>query len=189
MQEIIARIQYRHIHLSAADVATLFGHGHKFSAPVPLSHKGQSIYAESVTIVGENGMLDGVRVLGPSRDVTQLELSSSDAFAIGIDAPVRISGDLGRAAATVEIRGPHGKVRRKCAIVPARHLHVSDATAKKLKLAHHDVVTLQTHSGTPILHVLVRVHSTFANEFHLSTDEAAIFWLETGDVIHIAPEL
>lgn len=185
MFSVAVRVQYRHLHVSQKDADVLFGEGYRFSSLHRLEHHGQHVYEETVTVVGERGMLERVHVLGPVREQTQLEISAADAFAAGIDAPVRVSGELGRSAAVVELRGPAGVVRRKCAIIPVRHLHLSDTSAKKLGLAHHDTVSVETTEGVRIPHVIVRVHPTYGNSFHLTSDEAATYWIESGSSVRI----
>lgn len=178
-------VQHRHVHLSAADQARLFGSGAVLKPMADAGHRGQVVYRETVTIVGKHGTLEGVRVVGPCREETQLELSAADAAALGLEAPVRVSGDVARAAAC-GLSGPAGRIRsRACAIVPARHLHCSDADAQRLGLAHGDLVALGM-PGRPELHLpdaVVRVHPTFRLAFHLTTDDAAAHWLHTGDAV------
>lgn len=180
-------VQHRHVHLSAADQAVLFGPDASFKRVADVGHQGQAAYQETVTVIGKNGRLEDVRVLGPSREETQVELSASEAFALGIDAPLRVSGDTKRAA-SCGLRGPAGTIRsRACAIVPLRHLHCGEADAKRLGLRHRDTVAL-TPVGRPDLRlelVAVRVHPSFGLSFHLTADEAAQFWLHTGDRVRL----
>ena len=177
-------VHHRHVHLSQKDMDALFGR-----ALTPLSdlgHKGQVAYKETITVLGENGLLEHVRVLGPAREETQLELSAIEAAALGVDAPVRLSGDLSKAA-TVRLKGPNGEVKRRCAIIPARHIHLDHMDAQGLGVANGDVVTLKAErDGSHVEHVTVRVHPTFAAECHLTSDEAAELWLVTGDTLELA---
>lgn len=178
-------VQHRHVHLSEADFRVLFGE-ERMEALLPLSHKGQFVSRNTVTVRGKNGHLEEVRILGPFRQETQVELSASEAFALGINAPVRISGDLAHSG-TCTLIGPKGQIdASNVAIVPARHLHCSPQDAGRLGVAHHDTIRLSIkgQSGS-IEHVTVRVHPTFSLEFHLSTDEAAEFWLQTGDTVTV----
>ena len=180
-------VQYRHVHLSTEDVARLFGPDAILKPMARLGHRGQVVYRETVCLVGKHGRLEDVHVLGPARAQTQVELSAVEAFALGLNAPVRCSGDLKRAAGCGLV-GPYGKIRsRACAIVPVRHLHCNPATARQLRVVHEDVVNLVVPGRPELLieHVVVRVHPTFALEFHLGVDEAAAFWLATNDVVTI----
>ena len=143
------------------------------------------MYKESVAVVGAQGILEHVRVLGPVREATQLELSPIEAAALGVEAPVRLSGEVA-SAATVTLRGPNGQVRRKCAIIPLRHLHANPDDARRLGIANDDVVTLALdQSGAHVEHVVVRVARGFALECHLTSDEAAQIWISTGDMARL----
>lgn len=176
-------IQHRHVHLSKTHLRQLFGDEKSLEIETELEHKGQYLYRETVDVEGKTGVIESVRVLGPCRSATQVELSITDAFAIGLNAPTRQSGDLSRAA-SCKLIGPLGSVRATSSvIVPARHLHCSDRVAKKLHLKNHHVVTLR-HAERPdvvLSHVFVRVHPTFNLELHLTSDEAAHHWLHTDD--------
>lgn len=184
---IPTHVQYRHVHLSLADTETLFG-SQKLTKLAELPHRGQFVCDQTVKVVGVNGVeLEGVRVLGPARDETQVELSPTEAFALGVDVPVRLSGDLSRTAACTLV-GPAGQVSLKSGlIIPARHLHCSDRDAAALGVAHHQLVTVAPvgRPETRIELVTVRVHPTFALGMHLTYDEASEFWIETGDRVII----
>lgn len=180
-------IQHRHVHLSKTDLRRLFGDEKSLEIESELEHKGQYLYGETVDVEGKTGVIESVRVLGPCRNSTQVELSITDAFSIGLKAPTRQSGDLLRAA-SCKLIGPLGTIRATSSvIVPARHLHCSDRVAKKLHLKNRDVVTLR-HIERPsvvLSHVFVRVHPTFALELHLTSDEAAHDWLHSGDLFEL----
>lgn len=176
-------VHHRHVHLSKKDMDALFGS--PLTPIAELGHRGQHVFKESVAVVGEQGILEHVRVLGPARAATQLELSPVEAAALGIEAPVRLSGEVG-SAATVTLRGPKGQVRRKCAIIPLRHLHASPDDARRLGIAQDDVVTLALErTGAHVEHVVVRVAPGFALECHISPDEAAQIWVSTGDLARL----
>lgn len=186
-QQIPVHVEYRHVHLSAADAEQLFG-SNKLTKLAELSHRGQFVCDQTVRIVGANGVdLEDVRVFGPTRDATQVELSPTEAFALGIDAPVRLSGDLSRTAGC-SLVGPAGSVTLKAGvIIPARHLHCNERDAARLGLAHHQLVTVAP-VGRPdvaIELVSVRIHPTFALELHLTYDEASEFWLHRGEFVVI----
>jgi putative phosphotransacetylase len=178
-------VQHRHIHLSEKDWKTLFGNETP-TAERSLSHQGQCVNHQTVEVIGASGKFDNVRVLGPYRKSTQVELSASDVFALGIDAPVRVSGDLSRSG-TCELKGTAGSIKAvSTTIIPARHLHCSQKRADHLNVSHLDIVALRiVETGQIIQNVLVRVHPTFATEFHPSKDEAAEWWLQTGDHVTI----
>ncbi|MEK7615014.1 MAG: PduL/EutD family phosphate acyltransferase [Patescibacteria group bacterium] len=178
-------VQYRHVHFSARDLEAVLGQ----TTPEvlqTLSHHGQVVYKQTVQIFGSDGFLDRVHVLGPAREHTQVEISPTDAATIGLHAPVRLSGDTDRAG-TCRIKGPHGEIRAAMSvIVPARHLHLNEAVAKKLNLHHGQSVCLRVSTTSlQIDHVTVRIHPSFVTEFHLTTDEAATYWLHTGDTVQL----
>lgn len=184
---IPVHVQYRHVHLSEADARILFG-DRPLSVRAELAHRGQHAAEQTVDVVGPNGgQLDRVRVYGPFRESTQVELSPTEAFALGIDAPVRLSGDTKRSAGC-ELIGPEGRVRlRSGVVIPARHLHCNERDAARLGIEHQSVVTVSP-AGRPDLRVelvSVRVHPTFALSFHLTYDEASEFWIQTGDHVVI----
>lgn len=176
-------VQYRHVHLSESDAKILFG-ADAFLKLAQLSHRGQHVTGNTVDVIGKNGVqIERVRVFGPSRDATQVELSPTEAFALGTDVPVRLSGDLKRTAGCT-LSGPRGTVELGSGvIIPARHLHCGERDAARLGLSHHQLVTVSPvgRPETRIELVTVRVHPTFALELHLTYDEASEFWLETGD--------
>lgn len=180
-------IQHRHVHLSKTHLRQLFGDENSLEIESELEHKGQYLYRETVAVEGKMGVIESVRVLGPCRRTTQVELSMTDAYAIGLRAPTRQSNDLARAS-SCKLIGPVGSVRATSSvIIPARHLHCSDRIAKKLHLKNRDVVTLQHAERSDVLfsHVFVRVHPTFALELHVNADEAADAWLQSGDLFEL----
>lgn len=181
--EIPIIVQHRHVHLSQEHIRVLFGDA-GLAPRVPVDQKGQFVAEGLVSVHGPNGSFPEVCVIGPSRAQTQVELSCCDAFAIGIQAPIRLSGDLARSA-SVLLKTPLGEVLAKAStIIPIRHLHVPPSAASLLGVSHHDVVSVQVkgHAGLRFDHVVVRVHPTFVPAFHLTKDEAAAGWVQTGDI-------
>lgn len=180
-------VQPRHVHLSQVDHDLLFGSETKLTPMRSIGHLGQDVYQETVTLVGKNGIIESVRIIGPIREKTQIELSELDAVAAGIQAPLRLSGDS-QNAGFCRLLGPKGECTVENVIIPARHLHLPDQLARRHGLRQHQRVRLIPcgHPGQSIKEVVVRVHPTFSPEFHLTSDEAATFWLQTGDQIIIA---
>lgn len=180
---IPVHVEYRHVHLSISDRKELFG-SEGLTKHSDLPHRGQFSSDQTVRIIGVNGVeMERVRVLGPERDESQVELSPTEAFALGIDAPVRLSGDLSRTGSCVLV-GPVGSVSVKTGvIIPARHLHCSPHDAAKLGVEQHQLVTLAPvgQPETTIELVSVRVHPSFSLSFHLTHDEASEFWIQNGD--------
>lgn len=186
--EIPLGVSARHVHLSREHVETLFGRGYQLT-PIRELQPGQYAAKETVTIVGPRGVLQNVRVLGPPRAKTQVEISKTDGFVLGIDPPVRDSGDHAGTPGCV-IVGPHGAVKIEEGVICAmRHIHMPPEIAKKLKLKDKDVVRVKTSSGERKVmfeDVLVRVSPDFVLEMHVDTDEANAAGLKTGDRVRLA---
>ncbi len=176
-------ISARHVHLTAASVATLFGPGRTLTAAAPISQPGQFAAAETVTLVGPRGRLLHVRVVGPTRSADQVELARTDEFALGVDAPVRESGDLEHTPG-IRIEGPAGAVTlRKGVISALRHIHMTPADAAEFGVADGDRVDVRVAAGERSLtfgEVLVRVRADFALEMHVDTDEGNAAGLMPG---------
>ena len=182
--EVPVVVQHRHVHLSAQDARALFG-DERLMQDRSIEHRGQFIAGQTVGIYGPSGSFPEVCVIGPVRVETQVELSSSDAFAIGVNAPLRLSGDTDRSA-TVLLKTALGEIQAKMStIIPIRHLHLPPALAESLGVAHHDVVCVRVKEREDVVfdHVVVRVHPTFSPSFHLTKDEAAPRWIQTGDIV------
>lgn len=178
-------VSNRHLHVSAADFAALFGKGKTPSVQRVISQPGQFAAGEAVAVVGPKGRLEAVRIVGPARGATQLELSPSDCRLLGIEAPVRLSGKLEQSGGGVTLEGPAGKVQlQQGVIVAQRHLHVAPADGKRLGVADGDRVAVECGPAgrRATLHdVLVRLGPTHATELHLDLDEASALGVKTGD--------
>lgn len=181
--EIPVVVQHRHIHLSQEDARVLFGaEGLQMSRAI--DQRDQFVSKQQLSIHGPRGSFPEVAIVGPGRTRTQVELSASDAFAIGVDAPLRLSRDLDRSA-TVILKTVHGEIHAKMStIIPIRHVHLSSSLAESMGLVHHDVVSVKLKDREEIVfdQVVVRVHPTFSPAFHLTKDEAAPYWIQTGDL-------
>jgi acetate kinase len=167
-------VSARHVHLTQATIEALFGKGYALHPQAALSQPGQFAATETVTLVGPRGQLEHVRVLGPPRDADQIELSRSDEIALGIEAPLRVSGDLIRTPG-IELVGPAGKVSLPSGVLmPVRHIHMSPADAERLGVRDRDRVSVAVDSeGRDVVFgdVVVRVSRQFRLELHLDTDE------------------
>lgn len=180
-------ISNKHLHLSEADLGKLFGAGHKLTVKKELKQPGQYAAEEQVDVVGPKGTLKGLRVLGPCRKETQVELAMTDARVIGLTLPVRESGVLDGSPG-VKLIGPAGEVQlSKGAIIALRHIHISSAEAKKAGVKDKDFVTVKTFGTRPVIFekVLIRSADDFVNEMHLDTDEANAGGLQNGDMVEI----
>lgn len=167
-------VSARHVHLSQGTIERLFGAGHVLREKHPLSQPGQFAAQETVTLVGPRGRLEHVRVLGPPRAGDQVELSRSDEIALGIDAPLRLSGELAGTPG-IELVGPAGSVRLEQGVVlPVRHIHMSPEDARRFGVRHGERVSVAIDSdGRDLVFgdVAVRVSPQFRLELHLDTDE------------------
>lgn len=164
----------RHIHLCRADVEKLFGTGYQLQKFRDLSQPGQFACKEQLTVIGPKGQLQKVRVLGPERKTTQIEIAFTDSFALGIRPPVRMSG---KTAGTPGCRliGPAGEAEiPEGVIVAARHLHLSSAQAELFGLKDGQTVSLRSAGERAVVfeNVIVRAGSGHDMEVHIDTDEA-----------------
>lgn len=181
-------VSNRHAHITQSHFETLFGPA-ALSKFKDLSQPGQFAANEKFDIQGPRGSIKGVRLLGPFRPKTQIEVSLSDAIALGIRPPVRESGDLG-GSAPLKLIGPRGSVEvREGLILARRHLHCTPADAAALGLSNGEVVRVSAGRGggrgTVFEDTVVRVSEKFSLELHLDTDEANAAGVKTGDLAHI----
>jgi len=173
-KKFIVETSARHIHLSQADLETLFGQGHELTCKKELSQPGQYACEEKVEVVGTKGSLK-MSVLGPTRNATQVELSLTDARAIGVVAPIRESGDIA-GSGSCKLVGPCGSVELKEGVIAAkRHIHVTPEAAVELGVNDKDVVYVKVDSAERSVvfgDVVVRVSPKFALAMHVDTDES-----------------
>ena len=175
-------ISAHHLHLCQEDVDSLFGPGHELTFYAPLSQPGQFACQEQVTLVGPRGEVERVRILGPTRDHTQVEISRTEKFKLGIDAPVRESGDLAGTPGTTVI-GPAGTVDLDEGVICAhRHVHMSPEDALAFGLRERDEAIVRVAGERPLVFgdVIVRISPDFVLEMHIDTDEANAAQLEQG---------
>jgi putative phosphotransacetylase len=181
----------RHCHLSRADIETLFGAGYELRARKPLSQPGQFAAEETVEVVGPRGSIPGVRVLGPARGDSQVELSVTDGFVLGVPLPVRVSGDV-QGTPGGHLIGPRGAVRlERGLIVAARHIHLEPAHAAEAGLADQQRVAVRAvgKRGLIFEEVVLRVSDNFITEMHLDTDEGNAAAVRDGDLVEVLPDL
>ncbi|MFC4775312.1 phosphate propanoyltransferase [Paenibacillus sp. GCM10023252] len=176
-------VSARHIHLSEQHISILFGEGFQLTEWKPLSQPGQYAAGETVEVIGPKGSFPKVRILGPARKRTQLEVSRTDAFSIGVNPPVRESGDIAGSAG-VTLRGPAGEVvLEEGVIVAARHihLHTSDAEAWSIVDKQKLSVRFAGERGVVFENVVARVSPEYALDMHIDTDEANAAGIKNGD--------
>ncbi|MDR0959248.1 MAG: phosphate propanoyltransferase [Propionibacteriaceae bacterium] len=182
---IVTGVSNRHVHLSAEDLRTLFG-VEEFTPHRQVRQPGEFAAAETVTVVGPKHTFEQVRCMGPCRKATQVEISLTDARALGLEAPVAQSGHLENAA-LVTIEGPQGTVRRPAAIAAARHIHMGDAHAASLGLKDQDTVSVAIDGprGGIIDHVIIRTKPEWVPELHVDTDEANALGLTSTSFVRL----
>lgn len=178
-------ISNRHVHLSREDMDVLFGSGSTLTRMKAVKQPGQYAAEETVTLRGPKGELSRVRVLGPLRSTSQIEISVADGFALGVKAPVRMSGDL-QDSPGIEVIGPRGRiVKTDGAIVAWRHIHISPEEAEQYSLRDgmEIDVAIDGFRGGVLSHVVVRVSADAVLEMHIDVEEANGFGLRNGDSV------
>ncbi len=175
MKQFIVETSARHVHVSQADLETLFGAGYQLTPKKDLSQPGQYACAERVDVVGPKKTLTGVSILGPVRKETQVEISLTDARSIGVSAPIRESGDTAGSGAC-KLVGPCGEVELAQGVIAAkRHIHMTPADAAEMDVKDKDVVCVKVVTdgrSTIFGDVVVRVNENFALAMHIDTDES-----------------
>ena len=188
--KIMLEVSARHVHLSAQDLETLFGKGAELHHRKDLSQPGQYACHERVEIVGPKGSFKGVSVLGPVRPETQVEVSLTDARAMGISVPIRESGQL-EGSAGCTIIGPVGRVELKQGLIAAkRHIHMGPENAQKLGVADKQIVRVKVDSPdrpAVLENVAVRVSDGFNLAMHIDTDEAHACGVAGESYAELAP--
>ena len=172
--KVLVETSARHVHLTEEDIEKLFGKGHKLTFKKELSQPGQYACEERVTLVGPKKPIANVIVLGPARKASQVEVSFTDARTLGVDAPVRESGDVAGTPG-ITLVGPAGEaVLSEGVIIAKRHIHMTPADAEKFGVSDKEIVSVKIDSERSTVYgdVVVRVSPSFACAMHIDTDEA-----------------
>jgi len=180
-------VSNKHVHLCDADLAALFGAGHGLTLKKSLKQPGQCGSEELVDIVGPRGTLKNIRVLGPTRKESQVELAQTDARTIGLSLPVRESGVLDGSPG-VKLIGPKGEIELpKGAIIALRHVHLSPSQAEEAGVKDKDWVIVKTFGSRPLIFedVLIRSGDAHLREFHVDTDEGNAAGIKNDDLVEI----
>ncbi len=180
-------VSNRHVHLSETDLAVLFGSGYALKHQKDLSQPGQFAGVETVILAGPKGCIEQVRVLGPVRKQTQVEISRGDSFKLGIKAPVRESGKL-KGSCGLTIIGPKGTVQlAEGTITAQRHIHMTPRDAAAFGVADGQPVKVRAGEDRGLVfdRVVVRVSDQFALEFHIDLDEANAADISNGDPAYL----
>lgn len=185
--EVVVGVSNRHLHISQEDLEKIFGPGYKLTKMKELRQPGHYAANETVTIIGPKGKMDKIRILGPVRKETQVEISMSDAFKLGIKAPVKESGKL-EGTPGLTIVGPKGTLKTdKGVIVAGRHIHMPKFIADVKGYKDGDMVSVETSGERKALfhNVLIRVGSNVVKEIHLDMDEANASGASNGAFVKI----
>ena len=180
-------VSARHVHLSSKDLETLFGEGYELT-PKKMLMGDQYAAEECVTLVSPSlRSIEGVRVLGPVRSSSQIEISRTDTFKLKVSPPVRPSGEI-KGSAPMALVGPKGSVfLNEGCIIANRHIHMTPEDAKKYGVSDNDVVDVEIQNSKPtrFYNVQVRVSEGFNTEMHIDTDEANACAIKQGDHVEI----
>jgi putative phosphotransacetylase len=181
-------VSARHLHVTREHLEILFGQGHQLTKKKELMG-GQFAAEERVTLVGSNlRVIENVRILGPERSATQVEVSKSDARKLGLNAPIRQSGDI-EGSMPITIVGPNGAIAlQEGCIVAMRHIHMSPEDARRFDVQDKQIVSVGTGEGVRkgvLSNVLVRVDPSFTLEMHIDTDEANGLGIKQNDLVTI----
>lgn len=171
----------RHVHVTVQQAKTLFGHS--LTPERSLSQPGQYLAKERVTVVGPKGTFENVAVLGPERKEAQVEISLTDGRTLGIQPPVRLSGDVKNSPGCT-LAGPNGSVNLEQGVICARrHIHLTPEEGRRFSVVDKQVVRLQTFTERPAIFedVVVRINPAFAGAAHLDYDEANACGFQKGD--------
>lgn len=184
---VICNISVRHVHVTGEVMRELFGSSYSLRKLRDLRQPGEYASKELIEIAGQKGAIKKVRILGPLRKYTQVEISRTDCYTLGVSAPVRESGDI-KGSLPVKLIGPQGEVDLKegC-IVARRHIHMTPSDAEDFNLANGQFVRIQFSGdrGGILDGVLIRVSSKYTLESHIDTDEANAFDFKSGGYVYI----
>ncbi|MFJ5764052.1 phosphate propanoyltransferase [Lysinibacillus sp. NPDC093210] len=175
-------VSARHVHLAQAEVEQLFGENYQLTPKFELSQPGQFAAEETVVIAGPKGSIERVRILGPARALTQVEVSWTDAMKLGVKPPLRISGDI-KGSSPVTLIGPKGSVvLAEGLIIAQAHIHMSPADSVRFQVVDGQSVQMKVQGIRPIIlsNVLIRVSERYRLEMHIDTDEANAGLIQQG---------
>lgn len=186
-KELPIALSNRHIHLSKEHIEVLFGKGYELTKTKDLSQPGQYACEEKVDVVGPKNTLKGVRVLGPARSNTQIEISLADGYVLGVVPPVRDSGDIAGSPGA-KIIGPKGEVViSEGVIAAARHIHMHTTDAEEFGVKDKDRVKIRVSGDRGLIfeNVLIRVNEKYALEMHVDVDEGNAASIKNYDKVEL----
>jgi len=173
----------RHVHLCQDHVDQLFGKGYRLTPKRELSQPGQFLAEEKVKLIGKKGIIEKAAILGPARSHSQVELSKTDSVKLGIDPPLRFSGDI-KDSASVFIASAENVIKlEEGVIIAKRHIHMTPEDAEKLEVKDGDIVSIEALTERPVIFkdVLIRVNDEYSLNMHIDYDEANACLFSKGD--------
>ena len=181
--QIQIEYSHRHIHVSKEVIERLFGHGYNLSSKKKLSQADDFAAQETVTLMGPKGKIENVRIIGPAREKTQIEILQSDAFLLGIEAPLRLSGDLDNTPGIKIVSSLNEVDLEEGVIIAKRHLHISPEEAKKNKLKNGQKIQLEVKGERALIFkkIIVRVKEGFTTKIHIDIEEANAAGIKQND--------
>ena len=183
--DINVGVSNHHVHLTREVVDYLFGKDYELTNKRDLTQKGQFVCEETVNLELNGKVLEHIKIVGPCRNYTQVELLERDNVFFGIKAPIRTSGDL-KGSETINIVGPNGVYHAvESTIVADRHIHMSAEDLIKFNCNKGDVVTVEYENGVVLGDVHIKSDETCVLELHMNKDEAEALGIETGMKVHI----
>lgn len=180
-------ISAHHVHLTKEAVSILFGKGHTLTFYKKLSQPGQYAAAEQVQVIGPSGSISKMRILGPERSACQIEITYSDVRILGVDPPVRASGDI-QGTPGIRLAGPEGEITLDSGvIIVERHVHMTPADAKWFGVTNGQQVKMVVSGPKAgvMEKVTVRVDESYCLDFHIDTDDANAFLLRQGETVRL----
>lgn len=185
--KLTVAVSNRHVHLTKEMKDKLFGSDYEFNILKPLSQTGQYAYKETVDLKTDKGLIENVRVLGPVRNYTQVELSKTDSVKLGLNPPLRDSGDL-KDSESITIIGPKGSEEVKnCVIIAHRHIHMNEQDAFNFGVKNNMSVKVKAGNirGGIFENVHIKVDPSYVLEMHIDRDEANAFDINNNDEVEI----
>lgn len=183
--EIPVGVSNRHVHLKKEDLNILFGENYQLTKYKDLTQPGEFASNEFVTLEGSKGVIEHVRVLGPVRNYTQVEVSKTDSYKLGVNPKVKMSGDLDDSE-VITLIGPKGKITTNGCILAARHIHITEEELKSnnLKLNYSYKIKVKNEKETILGSVFLKTGNSYL-ELHLDTDDANACLLKSGDKVEL----
>jgi putative phosphotransacetylase len=181
-------VSARHCHLSQSDLEVLFGKGYELTKKADLTQTGQFAANETVMIAGPRGWIEKVRILGPARTLTQVEVSKTDSVKLGLMPPIRASGNI-KDSASITLVGPLGSIYKKEGLIIAQaHIHMNPENAQEFGVENGEFVQIKVDGERPVSFekVLIRISPKYKLEMHMDTDEANASLITSGQIGSIA---